>query len=330
MRSCLLRTPPCTHTTGQVMSKIRTAVIGVGYLGKFHAQKYAQLESSELVAVCDASLEIAQSIANEHGIPAFTEYEDLIGQVDAVSIVVPTQKHYEVAKVFLENGVHVLLEKPITSTVEQAEELVKIADEKQCVFQIGHLERFNPAVLALEDELEQPLFIESNRIAPFNPRGADVNVVLDLMIHDIDIILDFARSPVKHIDANGVAVISKEIDIANARITFENGCVANVTSSRVSMKSERIMRIFQHDAYISIDFQNKKLSMYNKGEGEMYPGIADIESNERTFEQGDALYSEIEAFLNSIDTGSSPIVSGKAGLLALQTAIKINELLGTA
>jgi len=312
------------------MSKIRTAVIGVGYLGKFHAQKYAQLESSELVAVCDASLEIAQSIANEHGIPAFTEYEDLIGQVDAVSIVVPTQKHYEVAKVFLENGVHVLLEKPITSTVEQAEELVKIANEKQCVFQIGHLERFNPAVLALEDELEQPLFIESNRIAPFNPRGADVNVVLDLMIHDIDIILDFARSPVKHIDANGVAVISKEIDIANARITFENGCVANVTSSRVSMKSERIMRIFQHDAYISIDFQNKKLSMYNKGQGEMYPGIADIESNERSFEQGDALYSEIKAFLNSIDTGSAPIVSGKAGLLALQTAIKINELLGTA
>lgn len=312
------------------MSKIRTAVIGVGYLGKFHAQKYAQLESSELVAVCDASLEIAQSIANEHGIPAFTEYEDLIGQVDAVSIVVPTQKHYEVAKVFLENGVHVLLEKPITSTVEQAEELVKIADEKQCVFQIGHLERFNPAVLALEDELEQPLFIESNRIAPFNPRGADVNVVLDLMIHDIDIILDFARSPVKHIDANGVAVISKEIDIANARITFENGCVANVTSSRVSMKSERIMRIFQNDAYISIDFQNKKLSMYNKGQGEMYPGIADIESNERSFEQGDALYSEIEAFLNSINTGSAPIVSGKAGLLALQTAIKINKLLGTA
>ena len=312
------------------MSKIRTAVIGVGYLGKFHAQKYAQLESSELVAVCDASLEIAQSIANEHGIPAFTEYEDLIGQVDAVSIVVPTQKHYEVAKVFLENGVHVLLEKPITSTVEQAEELVKIADKKQCVFQIGHLERFNPAVLALEDELEQPLFIESNRIAPFNPRGADVNVVLDLMIHDIDIILDFARSPVKHIDANGVAVISKEIDIANARITFENGCVANVTSSRVSMKSERIMRIFQPDAYISIDFQNKKLSMYNKGEGEMYPGIADIESNERSFEQGDALYSEIEAFLNSINTGSAPIVSGKAGLLALQTAIKINKLLGTA
>ena len=311
------------------MSKIRTAVIGVGYLGKFHAQKYAQLASSELVAVCDASLEIAETIAKEHNITAYTEYEELIGKVDAVSIVVPTKKHYEVAKVFLENGVHVLLEKPITSTVEQAKELVKIADDNKCVFQIGHLERFNPAVLALENELKQPLFIESNRIAPFNPRGADVNVVLDLMIHDIDIILDFARSPVKHIDANGVSVISKEIDIANARITFENGCVANVTSSRVSMKSERIMRIFQNDAYISIDFQNKKLSMYNKGQGEMYPGIADIESNERSFEQGDALYSEIEAFLHSINTNTAPVVSGKAGLLALQTAIKISELLTT-
>lgn len=311
------------------MSKIKTAVIGVGYLGKFHAQKYAQLESSELVAVCDASLEIAQAIANEHDVPAFTNYNELIGKVDAVSIVVPTQKHYEVAKVFLENKIHVLLEKPITSTVAEAEELVKIAEQNKCVFQIGHLERFNPAVLALENELKQPLFIESNRIAPFNPRGADVNVVLDLMIHDIDIILDFARSPVKHIDANGVAVISKEIDIANARITFENGCVANVTASRVSMKSERIMRIFQHDAYISIDFQNKKLAVHKKGDGEMYPGIANIESNDRSFEQGDALYSEIEAFLYSIKNNEPPVVSGQAGLLALQTATKISELLGT-
>jgi len=309
-------------------NKIRTAVIGVGYLGKFHTQKYAQIDSSELVAVCDASLEIAQAIADEHSVPAFTDYHELIGKVDAVSIVVPTQKHHEVAKVFLENNIHVLLEKPITSTVEEAEELVKIAEENRLIFQIGHLERFNPAVLALEDELDKPLFIESNRIAPFNPRGADVNVILDLMIHDIDIILDFAKSPVKHIDADGVAVISKGIDIANARITFESGCVANVTASRVSIKSERIMRIFQHDAYISIDFQNKKLAIHEKGDGEMYPGIANIESNERTFDQGDALYSEIESFLHSIETDSPPVVSGKAGLLALQTATKISELLG--
>lgn len=310
------------------MKKIRTAVIGVGYLGKFHAQKYVQLEASELVAVCDANLEIAQSIAAEHDVPAFTDYHELIGKVDAVSIVVPTQKHFEVAKVFLENNIHVLLEKPITSTVEEAQQLVDIATQNRLVFQIGHLERFNPAVLALEDELNQPLFIESNRIAPFNPRGADVNVVLDLMIHDIDIILDFANSPVKHIDADGVAVISNGIDIANARITFENGCVANVTASRVSMKSERIMRIFQHDAYISIDFQNKKLAIHQKGEGEMYPGISEIISKEQNVEQGDALLSEIKAFLNSISSSSPPVVSGQAGLLALQTAIKISELLG--
>ncbi len=312
------------------MSKIKTAVIGVGYLGKFHAQKYHQIESSELVAVCDANIEIAQNIANEYDIPAIDDYQELIGKVDAVSIVVPTQKHYEVAKVFLENGIHVLLEKPITSTVAEAEELVAIAAENNCVFQIGHLERFNPAILALENQLDKPLFIESNRIAPFNPRGADVNVVLDLMIHDIDIILDLVNSPVKNIDANGVAVISQEIDIANARITFESGCVANVTASRVSMKSERIMRIFQHDAYISVDFQNKKLGIHHKGEGEMYPGIANIETSEQVFEQGDALYSEIEAFLHSIDTKTAPVVSGQAGLEALKTAITISELLGAS
>ena len=312
------------------MSKIKTAVIGVGYLGKFHAQKYHQLESSELVAVCDANIEIAQNIANEYDIPAIDDFQELIGKVDAVSIVVPTQKHYEVAKVFLENGIHVLLEKPITSTVAEAEELVEIAAKNHCVFQIGHLERFNPAILALENQLDKPLFIESNRIAPFNPRGADVNVVLDLMIHDIDIILDLVNSPVKNIDANGVAVISQEIDIANARITFESGCVANVTASRVSMKSERIMRIFQHDAYISVDFQNKKLGIHHKGEGEMYPGIANIETSEQVFEQGDALYSEIEAFLHSIETKTPPVVSGQAGLEALKTAITISELLGTS
>lgn len=310
------------------MKKIRTAVIGVGYLGKFHAQKYAQLEDSELIAVCDANLDVAQNIAKEYGVKAVGDYRELLGEVDAVSIVVPTQKHYEVAKVFLQNKIHVLLEKPITSTVAEAEELVSIAQQNDLIFQIGHLERFNPAVLALENALQQPLFIESNRIAPFNPRGADVNVVLDLMIHDIDIILDFAKSPVKKIDANGVAVISKDIDIANARIQFENGCVANVTASRVSMKSERIMRIFQNDAYISIDFQNKKLGIHRKGTGEMYPGIAEIESHEQVFEQGDALRSEIAAFLQSIQKHTPPVVSGQAGLMALQTAIKITDLLG--
>jgi predicted dehydrogenase len=310
------------------MPKLKTAVVGVGYLGKFHAQKYAQLADSELVAVCDSNTEVAQAIADEHGVEVYTDYHDLIGKVDAVSIVVPTQKHYEVAKVFLDNGVHVLLEKPITSTVEQARELVQIAERNKLMFQIGHLERFNPAVMALDDVLKEAQFIESHRIAPFNPRGADVNVILDLMIHDIDIILDFVRSPVKSIQANGVPVLSNDIDVANARIQFENGCVANVTASRVSMKSERKMRIFQPDAYITIDFQNKKLGVHRKGSGEMFPGIAEIDSLEREFEQGDALLAESAAFLKSIKENSRPVVSGEDGMRALETAFEITRLLG--
>ncbi len=309
------------------MTKLKTAVIGVGYLGKFHTQKYASLEDSELVAVCDTSQDVARSIAEEHGIEVFHDYQQLLGKVDAVSIVVPTQKHFEVASFFLKNNIHVLLEKPITSTVDEAAKLVALAEANKLVFQIGHLERFNPAIMALEDILKQPLFIESNRIAPFNPRGADVNVVLDLMIHDIDIILDFVASPIKHISANGVKVLSQDVDIANARIEFESGCVANVTSSRVSTKSERKMRLFQQDAYISIDFQDKKLAIHRKGSGEMFPGISDVNSEECTFEQGDALLSEISSFLDCIKNNKEPVVSGKAGMRALETAIEITRLL---
>jgi len=309
------------------MPRLKTAVIGVGYLGKFHAQKYAQLENSELIAVCDANLQVAETIASEYKLSVVTDYHDLLGKVDAVSIVVPTQRHYEVAKAFLESGTHVLLEKPITSTVEQAQELVNIANSRKLVFQIGHLERFNPAVMALDNVLQTPQFIESHRIAPFNPRGADVNVILDLMIHDIEIIQNFVQSPIKDVFANGVPVLSNDTDVANARIVFENGCVANVTASRISMKSERKMRIFQHDTYIAIDFHNKKLGIYSKGDGEMFPGVAEIESHEQAFEQGDALYEEIKAFLESITENKPPVVSGQDGLEALKTAHHISALL---
>ena len=309
------------------MSKIKTAVIGVGYLGKFHAQKYAALPDSELVAVCDANAENAQKIGNELGVEALTDYSQLFGRVDAVSIVVPTQKHYEVARACLENNIHVLLEKPITVTVAEAEELVALSDKNGLVLQVGHLERFNPAILALEDVINEPLFIESHRIAPFNPRGADVSVILDLMIHDIDIILDLVGQPVKRIEAKGVAVLSSDIDIANVRLEFENGCVANVTASRAGLKSERKMRLFQSDAYIAIDFQNKKLGVHRKGDGEMFPGVANIDSQEQTFEQGDALMAEAEAFLKSIRTGTPPVVSGADGKRALETAMEITRLL---
>ena len=310
------------------MSKIRTAVIGVGYLGRFHAQKYALLDEAELVAVCDTSEEAAGRVARELDTRALNDYRDLAPEVDAVSIVVPTQKHHEVARHFLDAGVHVLLEKPITSTLEQGRDLVALARDRGVVFQIGHLERFNPAVVALGDVLDRPRFIESHRIAPFNPRGADVNVVLDLMIHDIDIILDFVRSPVTEIRANGVPVLSRDTDVANARLQFANGCVANVTASRVSLKSERKMRIFQEDAYLTIDFQNKTLGVHRRGDGEMFPGIPEIDSQEMEFEQGDALLAEIRAFLDSILQSKPPVVSGEDGLRALETAFTITDILG--
>ncbi len=309
------------------MGSIKSAVIGVGYLGKFHAQKYAELSQSELIAVCDNNIEAASTVADDLGTRAINKLTELLPEVDAVSIVVPTQLHHEIAKQCLQAGKHVLLEKPMTTTLAEAKELIKLANENNCILQIGHLERFNPAILALEDTLSQPLFIESHRVAPFNPRGADVNVILDLMIHDIDIILDIVDAEVTAIDAKGVAVLSAETDIANARLKFSNGCVANVTASRAGMKSERKMRIFQHDTYISVDFQNKKVGIHRKGEGEQFPGVANIDSQAHEFEQGDALKTEIESFLNCIATSTQPKVNGEAGARALATAIEITRLL---
>ncbi len=309
------------------MKKLRTAVIGVGYLGQFHAEKYAALPNSQLIGVVDVDQKRADEVAAKVGAKGFADYRELLGQVDAVSIVVPTQYHHPVAKAFLEKGVHVLLEKPITTTLAEADELIGIAADKKLVFQVGHLERFNPVVMALAGVLSGPRFIESVRIAPFKPRGTDVNVVLDLMIHDIDIIQHIVRSPVKQINSIGAPVFTDEEDIANARILFENGCVANVTASRISLKSERRMRIFQPDAYITLDFQNKKVAVLRKGEGEMFPGVPNVLIDEQTFDQGDALKSEIASFLDAIEHGTKPEVSGEDGKRALETALMINKKL---
>lgn len=310
------------------MSKLRTAVIGVGYLGNFHAQKYAAIPDVELIGVVDSIQGQADKIAAALGTKAFTNHLDLIGKVDAVSIVVPTQFHHLVAKDFLAAGVHVLIEKPITVTIEEADELIAIADKAGVVFQVGHLERFNPVLVALNDVLLEPLFIESVRIAPFKPRGTDVNVVLDLMIHDIDIIQHIVKSPVERIDAIGAPVFTGEEDIANARILFANGCVANVTASRISLKSERKMRIFQHNAYLTLDFQNRKLLVAKKGDGELFPGIPNVKVDERQLDEADALRSEIDSFLSSVREGKQPQVSGRDGRMALETALKINTSLG--
>ena len=309
------------------MSKIKTAVIGVGYLGKFHADKYAELPNSELIAVVDANEETAKAIADKHNIEALTDYQSLLGKVDAVSIAAPTTLHYQIAKDFLSNGAHVLIEKPITVTVDEADELIDLAKANKRLIQVGHLERFNAAILDLDQVLEQPVFIESHRLAPFNPRATDVNVVLDLMIHDIDIILNIVRSEVKSIAASGTPVLTSSTDIANARLEFENGCVANVTASRVSMKTERKMRLFQPDSCITIDFHNRALNIYQKGDQEMFPGIPEIESKESVYENNDALKAEIIAFLDSIETGTQTLVSGEDGRRALATAIEISKLL---
>lgn len=306
------------------MQKLRTAVIGTGYLGKFHIEKLVKLAESTLVAVCDVNAQACQSLAAKYQVQAYTDYKQLLGKVDAVSIVVPTLLHHQVAKFFLEHKIHVLLEKPITTTLAEADDLIKIANQNQCVLQIGHLERFNSTVVALNGVLNNPRFIESHRLAPFNPRGTDVNVVLDLMIHDIDIIQSIVKAPIKSIDASGVKVLSGHIDIANARIRFANNCVANVTASRVSIKAERKMRIFQSDAYIATDFKHKQLAIYRKLQHANH--LEQITHEEKTFEHCDALQTEIAAFLQAIITNTPPLVSAEDGRNALATAIAITDL----
>jgi predicted dehydrogenase len=304
---------------------MRTAVIGVGYLGRFHAQKYATLRNSELVGVADPSGSARDAVSAELGVASYADYRELLGRVDAVSIVTPTPFHFTVAKEFLEAGAHVLVEKPMTTTVEEGVGLIEAARNADRILQVGHLERFNAAVQAVQPILTVPRFIESARLAPFKHRGTDVDVVLDLMIHDIDLILSIVRSPVVAVDAIGTRVFSQEIDIANARLRFANGCVANATASRVSRKTERRLRLVQDDAYVSMDLQQKVLTVIRKGVGVGADGMPQVAIEERSYEQGDALKAEIEAFLDAAATGCAPPVTGEDGLLALRTAISIAE-----
>ena len=300
-------------------------MIGVGYLGRFHAQKYAQLAECELVAVVDGRDEVSKAVAAEVGCQASGDYRNWLGKVDAVSVVTPTPAHFEIADAFLAAGAHVLVEKPITETPDQARALIARAAREKRVLQVGHLERFNAAVLAAEPHLHTPRFMECHRLAPYKERGTDVNVVLDLMIHDIDLVQSLAGSELVSIDAIGSPVFSGEIDIANARLRFANGCVANTTASRVSLKTERKLRIFEDAAYISLDLQQKILTLIRKREGEPQPGQLPVSIEEANLEQGDALKSEIVSFLDCIRNNKRPVVSGEDGLRALETAIRITE-----
>lgn len=305
------------------MEKLRVAVVGVGYLGRFHAQKYASLPGCVLTAVADSRAEAGAAVAQELKTRAVGDYRELLGQVDAVSIVTPTPAHFEMARRFLESGAHVLVEKPITETVEQAQTLIAAAQRARRVLQVGHLERFNPAIVAAEPLLRTPRFIECQRLAPFRERGTDVNVVLDLMIHDLDIVQSIVGSPITGIDAIGTPVFSSGIDIANARIRFANGCVANATASRVSLKTERKLRIFQDDAYLSIDLQQKILTVIRKQAVAAGEPRLPVSIDEQSFDQGDALRTEIEAFLASCRGERPVVVTGEDGMRALQTAMTI-------
>ena len=307
------------------MQKIRAAVIGVGYLGRFHAQKYAQASDCDLIGVADARAEARDAVAAELGTRAFADYRELLGQVDAVSVVTPTPTHFSVARDCLNAGAHVLVEKPITEGAAEARELIALAARSGRILQVGHLERFNSAILAAEPHLKSPRFIECHRLAPYRERGTDVNVVLDLMIHDIDIVQTIVGAPIEGIDAIGTPVFSEEIDIANARIRFANGCVCNATASRVSLKTERKMRIFEDDAYLSLDLQQKILTVIRKRAASDAASALPVSIEEQSLEPGDALKAEIDSFLACIRTGTAPVVPGEAGLRALETATRITE-----
>jgi len=307
--------------------KIKCAVVGVGYLGKFHADKYAILPNAELVAVCDSDPDRAKEIAEKYNTQSFSSYQEMLDKVeiDAVSIATPAFSHYEIAKFFLTNDVHVLLEKPITTKVEEANELLAIAKKKKLILQVGHLERFNSVYIALKSMVKRPLFIRSERSAPFKLRGTDVSVILDSMIHDIDLIQNLVLSPIKRIDAYGSSVLSDHIDIVNARLEFENGCIADLSASRISLKTRRELRIFEKDQLIKCDFGEKTLTTYHKGVGKIKPHIPEMVSEMHTCEATDALYTEIAAFLEAIKDQNTTETMAEDARDALDTALKITE-----
>lgn len=305
------------------MSPVAIAVVGVGFQGRRHAQKLKALENAELVAVVDTDAECLGRVSRELGVEGARDYREIVGRVSAAVVATPTSTHFEIARELLRAGIHVLIEKPLATHIDEARKLVDIAERKRLVLQVGHLERFNPVVVAMAEHVTEPQFIESNRIAPFKRRALDVSVVLDLMTHDIDLIHSFVRSPIADVDAVGRSVFTGNTDVANARITFTNGCVANVTSSRISLKTERTLRIFQPEAYLSGDLHRLTLSHYASKPGKDVGGPEDVHVEKRTFEDRDALMEQARAFLGSVGGGPAPVASGRVALDTLETATQI-------
>jgi predicted dehydrogenase len=312
------------------MKKIRVGVIGVGYLGKFHAEKYSRMKNVELVGVVDIDRSRVEDIAASFETCALTDYRDLFGSVDAVSVVVPTEAHFSVGAEFLNHDVDVLIEKPMTTSLKQADELIKIAESKRRILQIGHLERFNPAVMALKDIVHNPMFIEAHRLSVFKDRSTDVSVVLDLMIHDIDIIMNVVKSEIRSIHAAGVPVICEHADIANVRLEFESGCVANVTASRISTKNQRKIRLFQKDAYVSVDFAGREITIIGRDQAQTGGVIPGMDIRQLSFSEADALEDELASFIEAVCGRKIPVVSGQAGRKALEVALSIMDQINTA
>jgi predicted dehydrogenase len=322
------------------MNKVPVGVIGVGHLGKIHAGLYREVDLAHLVGIYDSDIKKTEQIAEDLNVTAYKDIDQLFEQTKAVNIVTPTSTHFDLARQALDHDCHLFIEKPITAHEHEAEEIIRLAKEKNKIIQIGHIERFNPAILAMSDVPLKPLFIESHRLSSFNPRGTDVAVILDLMIHDLDLILSLVKSKPVQIDASGVGVVSDTIDIANARIQFESGCVANITSSRISAKKMRKMRIFQHDSYISVDFidgfseiyylEDKNTPSFKDGTlafslGKIDSGNKrkDIKYNKLQRTNLNPLKYELDGFIESVHTKVKPLVSGEEGLAALRLANQV-------
>lgn len=310
------------------MQKIRVAVVGVGHLGQHHARIYAENPKCELVCVVDVDRKQAEKIAKQHGTEAHSDYRKIFGRVDACSIAVPTVYHHAIAMECLREGMHLLVEKPITTTVAQAQELIAAASEYSRILQVGHIERFNTAVMRLKQVVREPAFIEGHRLGPYDPRVKDVGVVLDLMIHDLDIILNIVNSPVVSVEGAGIGIYGDHEDIANARLHFENGCIANITASRVTPTRKRKIRIFQRDAYVSVDYIEQEMEMFQKvkipNPQPGGPAVSIVRKKER-IKKEEPLKLELEHFLDCVTRGVEPLVKGEHARDALQLAVEISR-----
>lgn len=302
---------------------VKVGVVGVGAIGRNHARIYSELESADLVAIYDANEEHARALAEEFGTEAVGSLDELISRVDAASVSTPTSTHREIATSLIEQGKHVLVEKPISDSVDDAKAMIDLAKEKGCVLQVGHIERFNPVMSQLEARLNSPKFIECHRLSPFPNRSIDIGVVLDLMIHDIEIVLHLVHSPIAAIDAVGIPVLTRREDIANARIKFENGCVANITASRISPEKMRKIRVFQGDAYLSLDYQDQSGWIYRKDGMEIAREEVEVERDE-------PLKCELASFVECAARGEQPKVSGQQGAAALDIALEITQIIEAA